>query len=167
MTTRTDYTDSEWELLTDMPRLAAFGAMAVEEGGPVASTRELWVSMMELAQAARTQYANNTLIQEVMRGFSRPADDGEMSIMGWKPDSSELLGNAIVDKTLQTASRVREVLTSQATPEEAAEYTEWVLGIARAGCGAVRSGLFGLIGAPMTAAEDQYVKDLAAAFGAA
>jgi hypothetical protein len=165
MTTRNDYTDSEWELLTDMPRLAAFGAMAVEEGGPVASTRELWSSMMELAQAARTRYANNSLIQEVMRGFSQHADD-EISIMGWKPDSGEPLGNAIVAQALETARRVRDVLASQATPEEAAEYTQWVLRIAQAGCEAVRSGLFGLVGAQMTVAEEQYVKDLATALGA-
>jgi hypothetical protein len=164
MTTRNDYTDSEWELLTAMPRLAAFGAMAVEEGGPVASTRELWSSMMELAQSARTRYANNSLIQEVMRSFSQ--SDDEISIMGWKPDSGQPLGNAIVAQTLETAPRVREVLANQATPEETAEYTDWVLDIARAGCGAVRSGLFGLVGAPMTAAEEQYVKDLAIALGA-
>jgi hypothetical protein len=165
MTTRTDYTDSEWELLTDMPRLAAFGAMAVEEGGPVASTRELWSGMMELAQAARTRYANNSLIREVMRGFSQRGDE-EISIMGWKPASGEPLGNAIVAQTLETAPRVRKVLARQATPEEAAEYTEWVLDIARAGGGAMRSGLFGLLGAQMTVAEEQYVKDLATALGA-
>jgi hypothetical protein len=164
MTTRTDYTESEWELLTSMPQLAAFGAMAAEEGGPVGSTRELWASMMELAQAARTRYPENTLIQEVMRGFSQP-DDGEASFMGWKPND-EPLGNSIVEHTLETASRVGGVLASQATPEEAAEYTAWVLGIARAGCEAVRSGLFGLVGDPMNAAEDQYVRDLTRALRA-
>ena len=166
MTTRADYTDSEWEILTDMPRMAAFGAMAAEGGGPVASTRELWASMMELTQAARTRYPDNTLIQDVMRSVSQTADD-EMSIVGWKPDSGQPLGNAIIAQTLAMAPRAHEVLVSQATPEEAAEYTEWVLGIARAGCGAVRSGPFGLVGAQMTAAEDQYVEDLAAALGAA
>jgi hypothetical protein len=164
MTTRNDYTDSEWEILTDLPRLAALGATAAQEGGPVASTRELWTSMMELAQSAQTQYANNMLIQEVMRDFSQRADD-EPSIMGWKPDSGEPLGNAIVAHALETASRVRDVLASQATPDEAAEYTQWVLRIARAGCEAVRSGLFGLVGVEMTAAEEQYVKDLATALG--
>lgn len=167
MTTRTDYTDSEWELLTDLPRLAAFGAMAAEAGGPVTSTRELWASMMELAQAARTRYPSNTLIQDVMRGFSQPTDDGEMPIKGWQPNSGEPLGNAFVAQTLETAPRVRKVLASQSTPEEAAEYIEWVIGVARAGCAAVRSGLLGLVGAPTTATEDQYVRDLAAALGAA
>lgn len=119
---------------------------------------------MELAQAARTRYANNSLIQEVMRGFSQR--DNEISIMGWKPDGGEPFGNAIVAQALETAPRVREVLVSQATPEEAAEYTEWILDIARAGCGAVRSGLFGFVGAQRTVAEEQYVMDLATALGA-
>ncbi len=51
MTTRSDYTDAEWEFLTDLPRMAAFVAVAADQGGPVTSTRELWASMMELAQA--------------------------------------------------------------------------------------------------------------------
>ena len=165
MTARTDYTDAEWELLTDLPRMAAFGATAAEEGGSVASTRELWAGMMELAQAARTRFPNNTLIQDVMQSISRRADDDELPMTGWKPNSSEKLGGAIVAQTLEMARRVREILADQSTPEEAAEYTAWVLGIARASCQAVRTGLFGLRGEPMTAAEDQYITDLAAALG--
>jgi hypothetical protein len=165
MTTRTDFTDAEWDLLTDLPRIAAFGATAVEEGGPMASTRELWAGMMELAQTARTRYPNNTLIQDVVRSVSRPADDDELPMTGWKPNSGEQLGNAIVAQTLDMATRAREVLADQSTPLEAAEYTEWVLGIARASCQAVRTGLFGLTGESMTVAEDQYIKDLAAALG--
>lgn len=167
MTTRTDYTDAEWELLTDLPRIAAFGATAAEAGGPVTSTRELWAGMMELAQAARTRFPDNTLIQDVMRSVARPQDDDELPMKGWKPNSSEKLGGAIVEQTLATARRVREILADQSTPEEAAEYTEWVLGIARASCRAVRTGLFGLSGESMTAAEDQYITDLSAALGVA
>jgi hypothetical protein len=167
MTARTDYTDAEWDLLTDLPRLAAFGATAAEEGGPVASTRELWAGMMELAQAARARFPDNTLIQDVMRSVSRPDDDDELPMTGWKPDSCEKLGGAIVEQTLETARRVREVLADQSTPEEAAEYTAWVLGIARASCRAVRTGLFGLSGEPMSAAENQYLTDLSAALGVA
>jgi hypothetical protein len=150
--------------LTSMPRLAAFGAMAAEEGGTVASMRELWASMLELGQAARMRYPDNTLIQEVMQGFSEH-DDGEASFMGWNL-RDEPLGGSIVEHILETALRVREVLASQAKPEEAAEYIAWVLAIARAGCEAVRSELFGLVGDEMTAAEEQYMKDLTAALRA-
>jgi hypothetical protein len=101
-----------------------------------------------------------------MRGFSSPADTDEMSFMGLRLDRSEPLDIGVVAHTLETARRVREVLARQATPEEAAEYTAWVLGIARAGCEAVRSEFFGLIGDEMTPAEEQYVGDLAAALRA-
>jgi hypothetical protein len=167
MTTRTDYTDAEWALLTDLPPIAAFGATAAEEGGPLASTRELWAGMMELAQAARTSYPDNTLIQDVVRSVSRPKVDDELPLTGWKPTSRETLGGAIVEQALETARRVREVLADQSTPEEAAEYTAWVLGIARASCRAVRTGLFGLSGQTLTTAEDKYLTDLSAALGVA
>lgn len=167
MTTRTDYTDAEWELLTNMPRMAALGAVAADEGGPVTTTRELWASMTELAQAARTRYSNNPLIQDVMRAIAQPEDDSEMQMRNWKPNSGEELGEAIVEQTLETAPRVREVLTNQATPEEAAEYTEWILGIARAGCQAAGGGLFGLSGQSVTPEETQFIKELTAALGVA
>ena len=166
MTTRTDYTEAEWDLLTDLPRIAAFGATAAEQGGPMASTRELWAGMMDLAQAARAKYPNNMLIQDVVRSVSRPIGDDEVPMTGWKPNSGEPLGEAIVEQTLETARRAREVLADQSTPEETTEYSEWVVGIARASCHAVRSGLFGLTGESMTAAEDQYIRDLSAALGA-
>ncbi len=167
MTSRTNFTDAEWDLLTDLPRMAAFGAMAAEESGPVTSTRELWASMAEMAPAARSKYQENVLIQEVTRIITRPDDDDEMPMTGWTPDSGEDLGQAIVAKTLQTAPLVRELLASKATPEDGAGYTAWVLGIARAGCQAARGGLFGLSGKATTEAEDQYLTNLAAALGTA
>ena len=165
MTTRTDYTGAEWDLLTDLPRITALGATAAEEGGPVASTRELWAGMMELAETARTRFPDNELIRDVMRSVSRPEDDDELPMTGWKPDNSEKLSGTIVKNSLETARRAREVLARRSTAEEAAEYMEWVLGIARASSQAARTGLFGLSGEPMTAAEEQYLTDLSAALG--
>jgi len=166
MTTRTDYTAAEWELLTDMPRLAAFGAMATEEGGPLTSTRELWAGMMELAQAAQTRYPDNTLIQDVTHAVTGREDGAEPTIVDWRANSGEALGNAMVEQALETAPEVREVLASHATAEEAAAYTAWVLGIARAGCEAVKTGFFGMSGEKLTASEAQFIRDLAAALGA-
>jgi hypothetical protein len=63
------------------------------------------------------------------------------------------------------ARRVDDVLRSRATPEETAQYRDWIIGIARAAVEGARGGLFGLSGEEMTAAEEKYVKDLAAAIG--
>jgi hypothetical protein len=165
MTTRTDYTAEQWDLLTDMPRLAAFGAMASEASGPVTSTRELWASMMELAKAARTSYPDNTLIQEVTRDIERSGKGADMTASDWDPQSGEELAQGIVEQTLLTAPKVRQALAAEATPEEAAEYTAWVLGIARAGVDAARTGLFGLSGELETEREVRFLEDLAIALG--
>ena len=53
MTTREDYDDDDWQLLADMPRLAAFGAMAAQDAGPVISVRELWAGLQELVLSAK------------------------------------------------------------------------------------------------------------------
>ena len=50
-----------------------------------------------------------------MRSVSHLEDDDELPMTGWKPDSGEKPGGAIVDQTLETARRVREVLADQST----------------------------------------------------
>jgi hypothetical protein len=166
MTTRTDYTDAEWKLLTDMPTLAAFGAMAAQDGGPVTSTRELWAGMMALAESAKTTYPDNSLIQAVTRSITHHENGAEMTLEDWHASGPEALHQAVVEKTLLTAPEVHRVLTSQATPQEAAEYTAWIMSIARAGVEAAKTGFLGLEGAQITPREAMFIKELAAALNA-
>ena len=165
MTREADYTETEWELLTDLPRLAAFAAMAADEGDAVTSTRELWAGMMELARAARNRYSATALIQEIAQAVAQDDEGAEVFRSGWKP-GGEPLGAAVIEQALNTAGRVRPILSERATAEEAAAYAAWVLGIARAGIEAARTGLFGLGGERVTEREAAFVRDLAAALGA-
>ena len=165
MTNKAEFTRDEWELQTHLPRLAAFRAMAADEGDAVMSTRELWAGMKELAQAAQGRYVNNPLIQEVALAESQEEDGADVSQFGWQP-GAEPLGDAVVDQALATATRVRQVLAAGVPPEEAAEYAAWVLGIARAAIEAARTGLFGVGGERVTDREAAFVRDLAAALGA-
>jgi hypothetical protein len=164
MTSKADFTAAEWELLTDLPRLAAFGAMAADEGDAVSATRELWAGMMELTQAARNRYLNTPLIQEVAQAVAQDEEGADVSRFGWQP-SAEPLGAAVVEQALATAAAVRQVLASGAPVEEAAAYTDWVLGIARASAEATRTGLFGVGGKRVTDREAAFMCDLAAAMG--
>ena len=165
MTREAEFTEREWTLLTDLPRLAAFGAMAADAGDAVTSTRELWAGMTELAHAARTRYPSNALIQEIAQAATRDEDGAEVSRSGWRP-GGEPLGAAMAEQALETARQARPVLAERATAEEAAEYAAWVLGIARAATEAARTGFFGVGGARVTAREAAFVRDLAAALGA-
>lgn len=149
-----------------MPRLAAFAAMAAEAGGPVTSTRELWAAMRAMAESARTDYPNNTLIREIVAEITGDGDDALGTDVAWDP-GSENLGAAMLAQALATAPRVRQILASQGTPEETAQYAGWILAIVRAGANAAGRGLFGLGGERLTTAEARFVQELAAALGAA
>jgi hypothetical protein len=164
MTSDAEFTEAEWELLTDLPRLAAFGAMAADDGDAVTATRELWAGMIELAQAAQTRYPHSSLIRKVAQTVAQDEEGAGVSRSGWKP-GAEPLGHAVVDRALATAAGVHHVLAERASAEEAAEYTGWVLGIARAGIEAARTGFFGLGGERVTEREAAFVRDLAAALG--
>jgi hypothetical protein len=164
MTRQADFTSNEWELLTALPRLAAFGAMAADEGDAVSATRELWAGMTELTRAAQNRYLNAPLIQEVAQAVAQDEEGADVSRFGWQP-SAEPLGAAVVEQALATAAAVRQVLASGASAEEATAYTDWVLGIARASTEATRTGLFGVGGKRVTDREAAFVHDLAAALG--
>lgn len=164
MTTRTDYTDTEWDTLLDLPRLAAFGAMAAEAGGPVTSTRELFAAMHELGVSAKTASPDTPLIQEIATEITQGGDDALSSRVAWQP-GDEPLGPAMIEQAVETATRAREILTARATPAEAAAYTAWVLAIARAGCAAAGSGFLGLVGERVTPSEARFVQELATALG--
>jgi len=165
MTSEADFTEPEWEQLTDLPRLAAFGAMAADDGDPVLSTRELWAGMMELAQAAQTRYPDSPLIREVAQAVAQDEEGASVSRFGWHPGAMPL-GHAVVEQALTTASDARRVLAERVPAEEAAEYVAWVLGIARAATEAARSGLLGVVGEQVSDREAAFVRDLAAALGA-
>lgn len=164
MTSEADFTEAEWELLSDLPRLAVFGAMAADEGDAITSTRELWAGMAELAQGARTRYPSNTLIQAVLHAETEDDEGADVARAGWRP-GVEPLGEAVIEEALETAARVRAVLAQRATEQEAAEYTAWVLGIARAATEAARTGLFGVGGDRVTDREATFVRDLQTALG--
>lgn len=165
MTTHLDYTDSEWKALLDLPRLAAFGAMAVDRGDPIASTRELFAAMHQMGILANATYADNPLIQAIVAEITAGGDDALGADVDWRPDSGEVLGAALVDQVHDTARRARAILDEQSADIEATEYAEWVLGIARAACEAAGDGLFGLGGNRLAPAERQFIADLAAALG--
>lgn len=166
MTTRTDYSDDEWRLLASMPQLAALGSMAAEESGPVTSTRELWAGTSELFEAAKDGYPDNALIQAITASIARNDDGVELSPDIRDATGPEALHMAVVQKALQTAPEVRRILDERATSGEAAGYREWVMGIARAGVEAAKTGFLGMSGARVTQRESLFLNELSTALGA-
>jgi hypothetical protein len=122
--------------------------------------------MKTLAETAQSTYPANSLIQAVARSIMHDEDGSETTLEDWHASGPEALHQAVVEKTLLTAPEVHRVLTSQAAPQETAEYTAWIMSIARAGVEAAKTGFLGLEGAQVTPREAMFIKELASALNA-
>jgi hypothetical protein len=166
MTSRSDFTDDEWRLLTELPRLAALGAVVAQDGDLVSTGRELMAGLMEMARSAQTTYPRDSLIQDVLRGHASE-DDIIESLVEEQRDAFEARPGAhIIERALSDAGRVHDILAARATPAEAEHYASWVIGIARAGVEAAKTGRFGVSGARVTEREAEFEQELARALGA-
>ncbi|MFN8592251.1 MAG: hypothetical protein U0031_12400 [Thermomicrobiales bacterium] len=165
MTTRQDYTDSEWKTLRDLPQLAAFAAIAVGQGDPIASTRELFAAMQQLGMSAQQNYPDNQLIRAIIVGLTETNGAAAGADETWRADAGAWRGAALVEQSHDTAARAREILDERSTDLEGTEYAAWVVGIARAACEAAGSGFFGFGGSRVSGAEQQFLADLGEALG--
>src|SRR3954452_12086754 len=105
MTSQADFTDDEWRVLTELPRIAAFGAMVAQDGDLLSSGRELLAGLAQMARTAQTTYPRDSLIQDVLR---KNADDEGLaeSIIEEQRDAFEARPGAhIVEQALLDAGR--------------------------------------------------------------
>jgi hypothetical protein len=166
MTSRSDFSDDDWRVLTELPRVAAFGAVVAQDGDLASSGRELLAALAEMARTAQSTYPRDSLIQDVLR---HDADDEGLlaSILEDQRDAFEARPGAhVIERALTDAGRAHDVLARRATSAELEEYASWVIGIARAGVEAAKTGRFGTEGARVTEREAEYVRELARALGA-
>lgn len=166
MTSRADFTDDEWRVLTELPRLAAFGAMVAQDGDLLSSGRELLASLAEMARSAQSTYPRDSLIQDVLR---KDADDAGLiqSVLEEQRDAFEARPGAhVIEQALRDAGRAHDILSKRATPAELEHFSSWVIGIARAGVEAAKTGRFGTEGARVTEREAEFVREMARELGA-
>ena len=166
MTSRSDFTDDEWRILTELPRAAALGAMVAQDGDLVSSGHELLAALAEMARSAQTTYPRDSLIQDVL---SQDADDEGLvaSILEDQRDAFDARPGAhIIEQTLRDAGQAHDILRKRSTPAEIEHYSSWVIGIARAGVEAAKTGRFGTEGARVTGREADFVRELARELGA-
>jgi hypothetical protein len=114
MTTKTDFTDEEWQQIVEAPMTAGLIVLTAASGGTFRET-------FALARAygdAREKHGQSELLDEIVS--TRPEFDRH------RLGSSEELR----DNGLQQLSSAAELLRAKATPEELAAYREFVLTVA-------------------------------------
>lgn len=160
MTTRTDYTPQEWELL--LKPLFAVGPVVAEvaDSGSVGSVMEYGAILMG-AMEARKQYASNTLLAALLT-------DAQARGLGRQPGRQKAASDQQQKDDLLAACRGAVALLARKAPsQEASEYRYTVLLIGSHVANAAKEGggILGAGGQRLSAAESSILKEVSEALG--
>ena len=164
MTTRTDYTDEEWKNIKAGPLLAGVYVSTVAKSGPIDTAKEALAISQSLADLVKRGSANQliaTLIDEVKPPEGEAVQTREGIAVNVK--TPEELHMATIDSLQQASAAL-----AKATPEETAEYKQFVMSVAQRVAEAGKEGGFlGIGGTRVSAAETRAIQEISAALGAA
>jgi hypothetical protein len=135
MTTKADFTDEEWARLERAPIVAGMAISLADPGGPIEAVKESMATLRTATEAA--QGDRPELVQAVASSITEKAQHRKSPLGDFKPKGA-LAGQEILDE-LRAAN---ELVTSKATPEEAAAFRDWLMTAAKRAAEAAKEGGF-------------------------
>ena len=148
MTSRSDYTDDEWQLLHELPDAVATLVLMAGSSGPIGTIREMEALGRANSRAA-ARFPDRPLIQELARSLP-PVHAGTR-----RPREGD---------TLDMCREAVALLDAKAAPEEAAAYRQWIVAVAEEIAGAAKEGAFlGFGGDRVSTWETEVMREVSAA----
>jgi hypothetical protein len=136
MTTRNDFTDEEWARLGRAPLIAGFAISIADPGGPIEATKETMAALKTVTEAAQGG-GRSELVDEVAKDTVERTQHHQNPLGDFKPRGA-LAGEEI----LEELRGVNELVTAKATPEEAADFRQWLIDAAQGAANAAKEGGF-------------------------
>jgi hypothetical protein len=151
MTTKTDYSDEEWQLLLDVPTLTGLAVMMSGKSG--LGTMKEAVSLTRGALDGAKEHPNIELIKAIVD--ARVKGGEKSSAESFTDNPYQGLGvEKFMGIVLEKCRSASEVLARKATTEEATAFRSWVLSIADNVSKAAREGGFLGFGGTQVSAEE-------------
>jgi hypothetical protein len=158
MTTRADFTDSEWETLVRAPMVAGMAITLADPGGPIEVLKE---TSAVLRYVTAESAEDDHLVGEVAGAVRELAQQRKNPIGDFKPRGS-LAAKEILDELARAGSIAGE----KATPEEAEAFRKWLLECAqRAADAAKEGGFMGFNAVRVSEGEQKMLDELATTLG--
>jgi hypothetical protein len=150
MSTKADFSVEEWDLFRSSPLMASILVVAASPSGPVGIVQESAAAgrmIIEASGAAQTPLLKE-LAEDLKARMSIPKPPAGASPAQIQEAAAEIL------------RRTSDLLAKKATPEEAAEYKQWLVKVAQATAEASKEG--GFLGFGGTLVSDEEKTALAA-----
>ena len=145
MAEKSDFNAEEWDLLRLSPFMASMVIAAASPNGPVGLLKEISAATKVISEAAES--AKAPLVKAVAQDLRQV-----LSL----PKRPEGAGASLAqDLALNTLRRTSEVLGKKASPEEAAEFKQWLSTIAQRTAEAAKEGGFLGFGGALVSEEEQ------------
>ena len=147
MTTKSDFTDEEWNRIRRAPFVAGMAISLADPGGPIEMSKET----MTTIKSATNPPSREQLLAEVALDIQSMTQQRESPISGFKPQAAQQI--------LDELGAVSEIVSSKATAEEAAAFKQWLLTTAQAAADAAKEGGFMGFGAVQVSEGEQKMLD--------
>jgi hypothetical protein len=159
MTTKADFTEEEWVRLGRAPIVAGMAISLADPGGPIEAVKESSAAIKTVLEAAQGG-GHGEFVQALAADVADKARHRHNPMEGFKPRGAQA-GEQILDEL----RAVNALLNEKTTPEEAAEFREWLKSAAqRAAMAAKEGGFLGFNAQRVSEGEQQMLDKLGEIF---
>src|SRR3954447_1809885 len=159
MTARSEFTDEEWDRLGRSPLVAAMAISLADPGGPIEAVKESSAAVKTVVEAAQDR-AHGDFVQAVAKDVAEKAGHRRNPMAGFRPKGADAR-----ERILDELRAVNALLLEKTTPEETAQFREWLKSAAqRAAIAAKEGGFLGFNAERVSENEQQMLEQLGAIF---
>jgi len=159
MTAKSDFTEEEWVRVRRAPFVAGMAISLADPGGPIEMAKE----SMATVKTATNPPSREQLLAEVALDIQSMTQQRQNPLSDFKVTDAAQAGQQILDEL----RAVKGLVASNATPEEASAFSQWLLATAQAAADAAKEGGFMGFGAvQVSEGEKNMLDQVRAAIGA-
>jgi transcription antitermination factor NusG len=151
MTSRTSFTDEEWERVRRAPMVAGMAITIADPGGPIEISKE----GMATLRAASVPPSQQELLAAVALDIQAMMQQKQNPAKNFKPTSGATAGTEILNEL----RAVDAIVAEKATPEETEAFRGWLVTTAQAAADAAKEGGFMGFGAVQVSEGEQAMLD--------
>jgi hypothetical protein len=160
MAGKTDFTDTEWQVLSRAPLVAGMAITLADPGGPIEVGKETAAVLRLVTQESATR---DDLAGAVAREVLELAGQRKSPLGTFRPPRGAMAGKAILDEL----ANAKSIAAAKAGDGEAQEFAAWLLECAqRAATAAKEGGFMGFNAVRVSEGEERMLAELAGVLGA-